>query len=34
MGGYLVSVYKLGFNGITYIKNIVEYLENIDVVSV
>jgi len=33
MGGYLVSVYKLGFNGITYIKNTVEYLETIDVVS-
>ena len=33
MGGYLVSVYKLGFNGITYIRNTVEYLETIDVVS-
>jgi len=33
MGGYLVSVYKLGFNGINYIKNTVEYLETIDVVS-
>lgn len=33
MGGYLISVYKLGFNGITYIKNTVEYLETIDVVS-
>ena len=33
MGGYLVSVYKLGFNGIAYIKNTVEYLETIDVVS-
>jgi phospholipid/cholesterol/gamma-HCH transport system permease protein len=33
MGGYLVSVYKLGFNGVTYIKNTVEYLETIDVVS-
>jgi len=33
MGGYLVSVYKLGFNGITYIRNTVEYLETIDVVA-
>lgn len=33
MGGYLVSVHKLGFNGTTYIKNTVEYLETMDVVS-
>lgn len=33
MGGYLVSVYKLGFNGTSYIKNTVEYLETMDVVS-
>ena len=26
MGGYLVSVYKLGFNGTSYIKNTVDYL--------
>ena len=33
MGGYLVSVHKLGFNGTSYIKSTVEYLETIDVVS-
>ncbi len=33
MGGYLVSVYKLDFNSTSYIKNTVEYLEIIDVVS-
>lgn len=33
MGGYLVSVYKLGFNSVTYIKNTMEYLKTIDVVS-
>lgn len=33
MGGYLISVYKLGFNGTTYIINTVEYLESIDVIS-
>ena len=33
MGGYLVSVHKLGFNGTSYIKSTVEYLETMDVVS-
>jgi phospholipid/cholesterol/gamma-HCH transport system permease protein len=33
MGGYLVSVHKLGFNGTSYIKNTIEYLETMDVVS-
>ena len=32
-GGYLVSVYKLGFNPDTYITNTFEYLETMDVVS-
>lgn len=32
-GGYLVSVYKLGFNGSTYITNTLEFLEVQDVVS-
>ena len=32
-GGYLVSVYKLGFNSTVYIKNTVEYLEAMDVIS-
>lgn len=32
-GGYLVSVYKLGFNGATYISNTLEFLEVQDVVS-
>lgn len=33
MGGYLVSVFKLGFNSTAYINNTVEYLEIIDVIS-
>lgn len=33
MGGYLVSVHKLGFNQANYIQNTVKYLEMIDVVS-
>jgi phospholipid/cholesterol/gamma-HCH transport system permease protein len=33
MGGYLVSVHKLGFNGTSYITNTIEYLETMDVVS-
>jgi phospholipid/cholesterol/gamma-HCH transport system permease protein len=33
MGGYLVSVYKLGFNSTSYIINTVEYLEAMDVIS-
>ena len=32
-GGYLVSVYKLGFNANMYIKNTVQFLEFIDVFS-
>ena len=32
-GGYLVSVYKLGFNPTTYIKNTVDFLQTTDVVS-
>lgn len=33
MGGYCISVYKLGFNPSTYIINTFKYLEIIDVVS-
>lgn len=33
MGGFLVSVYKLGFNASFYIANTYKYLETIDVVS-
>jgi phospholipid/cholesterol/gamma-HCH transport system permease protein len=33
MGGYLISTYKLGFNGTGYIINTVEHLESIDVIS-
>ena len=33
LGGYLVSIYKLGFNPIPYLQQTFEYLENIDVVS-
>lgn len=33
MGGYLVSVYKLGFNSGNYISNSFKYLETMDVVS-
>ncbi len=32
-GGYLVSVYKLGFNANMYIKNTVQFLEFMDVLS-
>jgi phospholipid/cholesterol/gamma-HCH transport system permease protein len=32
-GGYLVSVYKLGFNPSTYLTNTVEFVEFIDVFS-
>ncbi len=32
-GGYLVSIYKLGFNPVTYLKRTFEFLETIDVVS-
>jgi phospholipid/cholesterol/gamma-HCH transport system permease protein len=32
-GGYLISVYKLGFNPAIYIKNTWQYLEYLDVVS-
>ncbi len=33
MGGYLVAVYKLGFNSEAYIANTFQYLETMDVVS-
>ncbi|MGI4775965.1 MAG: MlaE family ABC transporter permease [Janthinobacterium lividum] len=33
MGGYLISVYKLGFNSANYITNSFKYLESADVVS-
>lgn len=33
MGGYLVSVYKLGFNSTGYVIHTVEYLQAIDVIS-
>nr|WP_298721445.1 ABC transporter permease [uncultured Ferrovibrio sp.] len=33
MGGYLVSIHKLGFNAGTYLKNTVDFLETLDVVS-
>jgi phospholipid/cholesterol/gamma-HCH transport system permease protein len=33
MGGYLISVYKLGFNSSNYITNSFKYLESIDVIS-
>jgi phospholipid/cholesterol/gamma-HCH transport system permease protein len=32
-GGYIVSIYKLGFNPATYIKNTVDFVEFLDVVS-
>jgi phospholipid/cholesterol/gamma-HCH transport system permease protein len=32
-GGYIVSIYKLGFNPATYIKNTVDFVEALDVVS-
>ncbi|MBX3455880.1 ABC transporter permease [Ferrovibrio sp.] len=33
MGGYLVSTHKLGFNAATYIKNTVDFMQTLDVVS-
>jgi phospholipid/cholesterol/gamma-HCH transport system permease protein len=33
LGGYLVSVYKLGFNPSTYLQNTVDFVETLDVVS-
>ncbi len=33
MGGYIVGVHKLGFNGEAYIQNTFEYLETMDIVS-
>lgn len=33
LGGYLVSIYKLGFNPATYLKNTVEFVEPLDVIS-
>lgn len=33
MGGYLVSIYKLGFNSAFYISNTYKYLESMDVIS-
>ncbi|MDC0864940.1 ABC transporter permease [Rickettsiaceae bacterium] len=33
MGGYLISTYKLGFNGAAYMTSTVKYLESIDVIS-
>jgi phospholipid/cholesterol/gamma-HCH transport system permease protein len=33
MGGYLVGVYKLNFNGVSYLANTFQYLESIDVIS-
>ena len=32
-GGYLVSVYKLGFNPSNYIKNTIDFIEPMDVIS-
>ena len=32
-GGYLVSIYKLGFNPGVYIKNTIDFMETMDVVS-
>ncbi|MDH5409915.1 MAG: ABC transporter permease [Alphaproteobacteria bacterium] len=32
-GGYLISVYKLGFNPAIYIKNTWQYMESLDVIS-
>src|SRR5690606_375151 len=32
-GGYLVSIYKLGFNPATYLKNTIDFVDFIDVVS-
>lgn len=33
MGGYLVSVHKLGFNSAAYLTNTAKYLESMDVIS-
>jgi phospholipid/cholesterol/gamma-HCH transport system permease protein len=33
LGGYVISIYKLGFNPATYIKNTWDFLKTIDVVS-
>jgi phospholipid/cholesterol/gamma-HCH transport system permease protein len=33
LGGYLVSVFKLGFNPVTYLKNTVEFVEFLDIFS-
>ena len=32
-GGYLVSIYKLGFNPATYIHNTIDFVQTLDVVS-
>jgi phospholipid/cholesterol/gamma-HCH transport system permease protein len=32
-GGYIVSIYKLGFNPVTYIKNTMDFVEPLDVIS-
>jgi phospholipid/cholesterol/gamma-HCH transport system permease protein len=32
-GGYLVSIYKLGFNPAIYIRNTIDFIETVDVVS-
>ncbi len=32
-GGYMVSIYKLGFNPATYLKNTIDFMETQDVVS-
>lgn len=32
-GGYLVSIHKLGFNPATYLKNTIDFMEYLDVVS-
>jgi phospholipid/cholesterol/gamma-HCH transport system permease protein len=33
MGGYLVSVYKLGFNPVAYINNTISFVQPLDVIS-
>jgi len=33
LGGYLVSVYKLGFNPNTYLRNTVDFVETLDIAS-
>ncbi|MFQ5784744.1 MAG: MlaE family ABC transporter permease [Alphaproteobacteria bacterium] len=32
-GGYMLSIHKLGFNPVTYLKNTFDFLETVDVVS-